>query len=84
MLFSRLSKPAFTLIKPSISLVTRHFTSQNVVKAAQMPPRLVLNEEDLEEAYLKGSGPGGQKIVCRHFYGSPLLRFLTTDISPPY
>ncbi|MCJ1268985.1 hypothetical protein MMC22_008873 [Lobaria immixta] len=27
-----------------------------------MPPRLVINEADIEEAFLKGSGPGGQKI----------------------
>lgn len=31
--------------------------------AARMPPRLVINEADIEEAFLKGSGPGGQKIV---------------------
>ncbi|KAL9104413.1 MAG: hypothetical protein Q9163_000618 [Psora crenata] len=26
------------------------------------PPRIVVKEEDVEEAFLKGSGPGGQKI----------------------
>lgn len=31
--------------------------------AARIPPRLVINEADIEEAFLKGSGPGGQKIV---------------------
>lgn len=46
-------------------MLTRPFTSGNAVAAAQMPPRLVLKEEDIEEAFLKGSGPGGQKIV-RH------------------
>ncbi|KAL9601858.1 MAG: hypothetical protein Q9219_002210 [cf. Caloplaca sp. 3 TL-2023] len=30
--------------------------------AAQLPPRLAIPEEDIEEAFLKGSGPGGQKI----------------------
>ncbi|KAL8824606.1 MAG: hypothetical protein Q9170_008102 [Blastenia crenularia] len=30
--------------------------------AAQMPPRIVISEEDIEESFLKGSGPGGQKI----------------------
>ena len=30
-----------------------------------MPPRPEVNEADLEEAFLKGSGPGGQKIVSR-------------------
>lgn len=29
----------------------------------QMPPRPTVNEADIEEAFLKGSGPGGQKIV---------------------
>ncbi|KAL9075133.1 MAG: hypothetical protein Q9161_001819 [Pseudevernia consocians] len=43
--------------------MTSHFTSQNVAAATQMPPRLVLKEEDLEEAFLRGSGPGGQKIA---------------------
>ncbi|MCJ1457891.1 hypothetical protein MMC28_008260 [Mycoblastus sanguinarius] len=46
---------------PRYSL-TRHFTSQNVVAAAQLPPRLVIKEGDIEEAFLKGTGPGGQKI----------------------
>ncbi|KAI9718885.1 MAG: hypothetical protein M1812_003769 [Candelaria pacifica] len=27
-----------------------------------MPPRPSVNEDDLEEAFLRGSGPGGQKI----------------------
>lgn len=29
----------------------------------QMPPRPTVNEADITEAFLKGSGPGGQKIV---------------------
>ena len=35
-------------------------TTHNV---KQMPPRPKIPEEDLQEAFLKGSGPGGQKIV---------------------
>lgn len=31
--------------------------------AAHLPPRLVIPEEHIEENFLKGSGPGGQKIV---------------------
>ena len=27
------------------------------------PPRPKINEDDIEESFLKGSGPGGQKIV---------------------
>lgn len=34
--------------------------------AAQLPRRLVIPEEDMEENFLKGSGPGGQKIVRLH------------------
>lgn len=30
--------------------------------AVQLPPRPVVKDEDLEESFLKGSGPGGQKI----------------------
>ncbi|KAL8943937.1 MAG: hypothetical protein Q9216_000749 [Gyalolechia sp. 2 TL-2023] len=30
--------------------------------AAQLPARLVIPEEEIEESFLKGSGPGGQKI----------------------
>ncbi|KAL8802899.1 MAG: hypothetical protein Q9182_003515 [Xanthomendoza sp. 2 TL-2023] len=30
--------------------------------AAQLPPRIVISEDDVEESFLKGSGPGGQKI----------------------
>lgn len=37
--------------------ITRRF-------AAQLPPRIVINEDDIQESFLKGSGPGGQKIVC--------------------
>lgn len=29
---------------------------------SQLPPRLVIPDSDLEENFLKGSGPGGQKI----------------------
>lgn len=31
--------------------------------AKQLPPRPVIEEADIEESFLKGSGPGGQKIV---------------------
>jgi hypothetical protein len=29
----------------------------------QLPPRPRVDEADIEEAFVKGSGPGGQKIV---------------------
>ena len=31
--------------------------------ANQFPPRPVIEEAEIEESFLKGSGPGGQKIV---------------------
>lgn len=31
--------------------------------AAQVPPRIVIKKDEIEESFLKGSGPGGQKIV---------------------
>ncbi|KAL9587590.1 MAG: hypothetical protein Q9212_000167 [Teloschistes hypoglaucus] len=30
--------------------------------AAQLPARIVIKEDEIEESFLKGSGPGGQKI----------------------
>lgn len=38
-------------------------TAPSWLKPWQMPPRPKLPEDELEEVYLKGSGPGGQKIV---------------------
>ena len=53
------------------------FTSTSFL-AKSLPPRLVLKEEDIQEAFVHGSGPGGQKIVSsrpkipplslQHFY----------------
>ncbi|KAL9128219.1 MAG: hypothetical protein Q9217_003065 [Psora testacea] len=40
----------------------RAFTAGSTRHAAQFPPRMVVKDGDLEEAFLKGSGPGGQKI----------------------
>ena len=41
---------------------TAPFGTQSIRAAAQLPPRPSVKDEDLEEAFLKGSGPGGQKI----------------------
>ena len=38
------------------------FSTDAVRAVPQLPPRPVIKEEDIEEAFLKGSGPGGQKI----------------------
>lgn len=44
-------------------MTTRYFSrAANTLK--QLPPRPKVDEAHIEEAFLKGSGPGGQKIVC--------------------
>lgn len=60
-----LFKPSRWTSAPSTAfrILERNFTSHNAAAAAQMPPRPVLKEDDIREAFLKGSGPGGQKIV---------------------
>lgn len=75
MLLFTVSRSNFRVIRVPFRLPTRHFTVQNVTAAAKMPPRLVLNEDDIVEAYLKGTGPGGQKIVCRLFYRPISINF---------
>lgn len=45
-----------------MSHTTRWFNG-GFVHAKQLPPRPTIEETDLEESFLKGSGPGGQKIV---------------------
>ncbi|KAL0464976.1 RF-1 domain-containing protein [Neurospora intermedia] len=48
------------------------------LKAWQMPPRPKLPEDELEEVYLKGSGPGGQKINKTN--SAVQLRHIPTNI----
>ena len=38
-----------------VTLITRSLS-------VRLPPRIKINEEDIKESFLKGSGPGGQKI----------------------
>ena len=51
---------AFTLTVP---FVRRKLSTSHVTAATQLPRRMIVDEKDIEEAFLKGSGPGGQKIV---------------------
>lgn len=54
-----------TTSTPSLRLRLRAFTTTPPPAYAlpsQLPPRLVIPDSDLEENFLKGSGPGGQKI----------------------
>ncbi|ORY17975.1 RF-1 domain-domain-containing protein [Clohesyomyces aquaticus] len=40
----------------------RPFTSTALQASKQLPPRRAIHDSDIEENFLKGSGPGGQKI----------------------
>lgn len=40
----------------------RHFHANPLSAAKPLPPRIKLNEEDVREAFVHGTGPGGQKI----------------------
>ncbi|GAQ03628.1 uncharacterized peptide chain release factor-like protein C1105.18c, mitochondrial [Aspergillus lentulus] len=43
-------------------LLRRSFTRVSSLSAKQLPPRLKIDDADLTVSYLKGTGPGGQKI----------------------
>jgi len=45
------------------SIPRRSFHATLLLAAKAYPPRLVIPESDLTESFLKGTGPGGQKIV---------------------
>ena len=62
MLF-RVRKTPPTVFALTVHLVRRKLSTSHVMAAAQLPRRMIVNEKDIEEAFLKGSGPGGQKIV---------------------
>ncbi|KAH7633742.1 RF-1 domain-containing protein [Sordaria sp. MPI-SDFR-AT-0083] len=53
-------------------------TAASWLKSWQMPPRPKLPEDELEEVYLKGSGPGGQKINKTN--SAVQLRHIPTNI----
>ncbi|KAJ5778913.1 hypothetical protein N7457_006633 [Penicillium paradoxum] len=40
----------------------RLFSQSPIVPAKPLPPRLKINDADISISYLKGTGPGGQKI----------------------
>ncbi|KAJ6023423.1 uncharacterized protein N7446_013784 [Penicillium canescens] len=45
-----------------IATQTRLFSQTPITPAKNLPPRLKINDADLTISYLKGTGPGGQKI----------------------
>jgi len=56
-------------------MARRRIASSTSVWAKKMPDRPPpISEDEFTESFLKGSGPGGQKIVCqRHFNSNPLF-----------
>ncbi|KAL8771320.1 MAG: hypothetical protein Q9209_003225 [Squamulea sp. 1 TL-2023] len=61
MLLYRITSSKQSLITRTGRLVTAAFKSYGG-SATQFAPRIVIPEDDIEESFLKGSGPGGQKI----------------------
>ena len=55
----------FSRLRSSLSAFrAQGFHAAPLLLASKLgPPRPKVKEEDLEESFLKGSGPGGQKIV---------------------
>lgn len=45
------------------SRLVRFFSTSRILAAKPLPPRPKLDDKDLTISYVKGSGPGGQKIV---------------------
>ncbi|KAJ5302245.1 hypothetical protein PENANT_c008G04746 [Penicillium antarcticum] len=56
-MFPRLRGPASQVAKQ-----IRFFSQSQITPAKALPPRLKINDADLTISYLKGTGPGGQKI----------------------
>ncbi|KAK8169656.1 RF-1 domain-containing protein [Phyllosticta citrichinensis] len=47
---------------PCLKAPTRALSAAAVLCGKPLPPRIQINEDDITESFLKGSGPGGQKI----------------------
>jgi hypothetical protein len=62
-----------------IATQTRLFSQTPITPAKNLPPRLKINDADLTISYLKGTGPGGQKIVRSHIQPNEPLQ---ADPSP--
>ncbi|KAJ5972840.1 uncharacterized protein N7479_002758 [Penicillium vulpinum] len=46
----------------TLATPARLFSQSPIVPAKPLPPRLKINDADISISYLKGTGPGGQKI----------------------
>ncbi|CAK1361268.1 putative peptide chain release factor-like protein [Cercospora beticola] len=50
------------LLKPTFTCCIRTLSTSSALLEKPLPPRIVIPEKDIIETFLKGSGPGGQKI----------------------
>lgn len=63
MFLARLRNSNFAVTSSSlIRRSARTFSIQSAQLEKPLPPRIVIPEKDIIESFLKGSGPGGQKI----------------------
>lgn len=62
-------EPVFQLLFKTTARLARPFSTHPARAIKHLPPRPKLDDADITGTYLKGSGPGGQKIVS-----SPLFR----------
>ncbi|KAI5357996.1 Putative peptide chain release factor class I [Septoria linicola] len=49
-------------VRSGFSYCMRAFSARPCVSEKPLPPRIVVPEKDMIESFLKGTGPGGQKI----------------------
>lgn len=64
------------------AIIIKSFTSIARLRAKNLPPRRKIEENELEEKFIRGCGPGGQKIVRSPlFYLSFLLFTLFSLVS---
>ncbi|KAJ6092241.1 hypothetical protein N7467_004210, partial [Penicillium canescens] len=54
--------PRLRGLASQIATQTRLLSQTPITSAKNLPPRLKINDADLTISYLKGTGPGGQKI----------------------
>lgn len=60
----------------------RFFQASPLSLAKQMPPRPTIDDSEITGTYLKGSGPGGQKIVSKSLTPRSLVVLHKLDVSP--
>ncbi|OQE19337.1 hypothetical protein PENFLA_c019G00977 [Penicillium flavigenum] len=57
-----LSRLHWWISSRTLAAPARLFSQTPIVPAKPLPPRLKINDADISISYLKGTGPGGQKI----------------------